>query len=321
MTQGRFLHITLPKCGSQWVRDVLTAPALTRCGALSYSGITVDLLRDAMPPTPVNGFSGPIYGMDRWEWQVTKSPRDKAIVVVRDPRDRLISHLFSVACSHAFNPWVEVLRKRLLTMSSTREWISDELEKVVPYTRFYRSWSNPQDDSVLLVRYEDLIKDEHGEFARIVEWAGWAVPGNVLRRVVNQLSFAQRSNRLPGDTDIFSHHRKGIAGDWKNHFDRDLGQLWEQCLPGFLQAIGYEDDSDWWRRLPEQEVPTARGSLQGLPDEYTVLRKRNKLLEQQLREKEAVIQKLVLYSPISIFGLSGIIRACTRYIPVIKRFQ
>lgn len=296
---GRVLHITLQKCGSQWVRDVFSAPELFRFSVLSYSGVAFNLQTTGCFEIPEGEFSGPVYNMCPAEWQVLKCPGDKAVVVLRDPRDRLVSHLFSLLYSHQANTLTENRRSVLSGIQSHHK----RIELLICFTdiiRFYLTWSNYAEDDAFIVRYESLLQDQFGAFRRILDWIGWPVPDDVLQAVVERLSFKNRSGRSPGETDIFSHYRRGIEGDWRNHFSREHGRLWESLYPGFLTKIGYESSDDWWLSLPEEVGKTTPVLLSNANDidpaigneRIEILTQRIKRVEKQLDQKEQEIKTL-----------------------------
>jgi hypothetical protein len=46
--------------------------------------------------------------------------------------------------------------------------------------------------------------------------------------------------RQPGEADPQSFLRKGIAGDWKNHFDEECNRLYCAVAGEALEKAGYE---------------------------------------------------------------------------------
>jgi hypothetical protein len=300
MNTGRVVHITLHKCGSQWVRDVLCASEILRTSGIAYSGDTFDLLTKGDLKLPEGEFSGPIYGMNRVEWQRLKRPGDKAVVVLRDPRDRLVSFLFSMLYSHRTGIRIDSLRDILSDFPNHQKRIN-LLICFMSFARFYLTWAIGADeddaDDALVVRYESLLQNQCVEFRRILDWLGWHVPDDVLDAVVERLSFKNRAGRSPGETDIFSHYRRGIIGDWRNHFSRENGKLWEQIYPGLLAKIGYENSDDWWSSLPEEDETTPPLSKSNYIDpaadsRIEVVTQRIMRVEKELVEKEQEIRTL-----------------------------
>ena len=288
MNKGRVVHITLAKCGSQWVRDVLCSPEAVNCSGIISSGAAFTLTRMGRFELPKGMFSGPIFNMNRVEWQGVKSTGDKALVVLRDPRDRLISHLFSVLYSHGAEVSVDFDRSQLTEMKGDSERITRMIGEVAHLMRFYLTWAIDGADDAYIVRYETLVQDQRIEFGKIIDWLGWQVPGELLNSVIERLSFKTRSGRNPGETDISSHYRRGIAGDWRNHFTRDHGRLWESLYPGFLTSICYEKNNDWWESLPKKNDNFESSHINPIE----ILTKRNRVLERELFEKECEIRNL-----------------------------
>lgn len=284
----RVFHLTLFKCGSQWVRDLLVAPEFRDAGMPANTGVTVDVRSRGFPDVPAPGFTGPLYGADRSQWRLNARSGDRAIVVLRDPRDRIVSEIYSHLYSHGSSPMADADRDFMNRLHDPEDRIRYKVLRSAPDIGFCRSWTGCEDADVRVLRYEDLLDDQQGRLAELFEWLGVRVPGEVLSRVVDRLSFEQRSGRKRGDQNLLSHYRRGVAGDWRNHFTRELGGLWESLYPGALRELGYEQEDDWWRALPGHASESARE----IPDEMAVVRERIRLLEREHAEKEAEIVRL-----------------------------
>jgi len=296
---NRVLHLTLHKSGSQWVRDVLGAPEMLSYSKMPHSGMTCSMKAINNLIIPDNSFSGPIYGMNQSEWDNWRKPGDCAIVVLRDPRDVMISLFYSILYSHGAEPEVSHARRLLYGLAGFEEQLNFMLLYCGDSSvlRMYRTWSNIDSQSALLISYEQLVADQLGAFRKIVDWLGWEVPNEILNAVVERLSFEARSGRQPGSVDKFSHLRKGVANDWRNYFTRDIGQRWEALYPDLLVNAGYEQASDWWHSLPEA-LPSHDLENSGMKPQDSKNQLIN-LLEQKLLNaqaeliaKEKVIQEL-----------------------------
>lgn len=67
-----------------------------------------------------------------------------------------------------------------------------------------------------------------------------------LLGVVHGQRFARQSGgRAPGEEDVRSHWRKGVAGDWRNHFSPEHVRAFKQSYDPLLLALGYEKSADW----------------------------------------------------------------------------
>ena len=56
---------------------------------------------------------------------------------------------------------------------------------------------------------------------------------------------ARTGGRKPGEEDVHSHERKGVAGDWRNHFTNRVADAFKKRYAELLVATGYERGNDW----------------------------------------------------------------------------
>ncbi len=108
------------------------------------------------------------------------------------------------------------------------------------------SWLNARRlGNVHFLRYEDLIANEQQEFARIIKFCEIDVPEKKLSEIVENNSFNKRAGRKPGEEDVSSHYRKGVSGDWKNHFTDRIKAEFKMKFGQLLIDTGYEKDLNW----------------------------------------------------------------------------
>lgn len=63
--------------------------------------------------------------------------------------------------------------------------------------------------------------------------------------IIDDNSFAQQTGRNPGEESKSSFLRKGIAGDWRNHFTPEAAEIFDHYCGDALIATGYEPDRSW----------------------------------------------------------------------------
>ena len=108
---------------------------------------------------------------------------------------------------------------------------------------------------VTYLSYEELVGDTEGTLSASIE----SVTGNrpdewVVRQTVEKYSMArQTGGRKAGDEDRESFIRKGIAGDWVNHFGPTAARRFDDLAGDALVAVGYEPDRDWIDRYDLQD--------------------------------------------------------------------
>lgn len=236
-------HITHPKAGSQWIHRMFHA--------LAYDRIVMPEVREAVNniqflERPIQ--SGKLYPtlyVSREEFEGVAIPGPwRRFVVIRDLRDTLISAYFSIKLTHAMSDAYNLGLRRQLRETSTEDGLLMLLDEWVPrYAAMQMSWLDAPDD---LLKYEDLLRDDCAMLERVlIGHCRLDVTPERLREIVLANRFQAFSGRSPGTEDLSSHERKGIAGDWKNHFTPKLKAAFKDRFGDMLIATGYEKDTRW----------------------------------------------------------------------------
>ena len=202
--------------------------------------------------------------------------------VVRDPRDMLVSAYYSHLHSHSTAYWPELVdhRKELQRLSK-KEGLLSEMEFSRKFYGHMMAWDYNQ-DNVLELRLEDISADPYGHFLRIFDFLGilgeepfskkrqltlwlrssinllWrfrviplrartrTMPAERLLGIVHHHRFARMAHgRERGQEDVKSHYRKGVSGDWVNHFNEDHVARFKESYGDLLLKLGYEATPDW----------------------------------------------------------------------------
>jgi hypothetical protein len=169
--------------------------------------------------------------------------------VIRDPRDMIVSAYYYHRWCH--EEWCTTKsddglswQDRLLTASES-EGMTMEIRRASYLIEAMLRWdyTNP---NFLEVRFEDLITDPSGQFQNIFQRFGFSDEQvEVGLKVVKECSFEKMTKRQRGQEAPTHHFRKGVAGDWKQHFKEEHILLFKELYPGALTALGYEPDDSW----------------------------------------------------------------------------
>lgn len=233
------LHITHYKAGSQWILRILQ-----------------ELAEPWIVPPRVNNeqFLGqpvkagrvyPTLYLTRQQFEQTTLPREwRRFMVIRDLRDTLISAYFSLRVSHdALHPEMSQFRAMLDGQSTENALIKMIRQWCPPIAEMQRSWAG---SSETILKYEALLSQDVELLAPVLlDHCKLPISPEHLRAVIVANRFQARSGRNPGEENIRSHERKGVAGDWRNHFTDKVAKEFQKHYGELLLATGYEENDRW----------------------------------------------------------------------------
>jgi hypothetical protein len=247
-------HCCTQKTATQWIRAIFTDPITYRhtgLQVLPYAHLGLNLpplgLRFVRfdRPFPTGTFAACLPIGYPTYLSIPKPERYKAFFVLRDPRDIVVSWYFSAMYSHLpFGP-IPGLRADLekLDFADGMRHMIDTLDEWGSFSA-QRSWMEITEDRerIAIFRFEDLASDERLFLQQLFEYLDIAIPEQELTMLCNRHTFERHSKgRRPGEEDRLSHYRKGIVGDWRNHFDRSTTAYFRQVTGDLLEVLGYQD--------------------------------------------------------------------------------
>jgi hypothetical protein len=157
------------------------------------------------------------------------------VFIHRDPRDVAVSAFF-----YRGGPDKTTLMQVIESMTVAHpKHANITYHQPGVYKRMVEGWLEAAE---VTTSYEMLYYNGHDELLRIgqalgVEGLTWEWCGEVHKRQY----FGNLAARYPHSM------RKGIAGDWKNHFGKQEGRRITQILGKLMIEQGYIDDLGWWR--------------------------------------------------------------------------
>ncbi len=105
-------------------------------------------------------------------------------------------------------------------------------------------------DNVAFISYESLLERPiDALFPALQKHADMDVTAEDIEDAVRRHSFHKMSKRDKGQEDQKSFLRKGISGDWVNHFDRESCEIFDHYCGDTLIGIGYEGDRGWIKKV------------------------------------------------------------------------
>lgn len=242
----------LPKSGTTWLEKMLTSyPGFEK---LLIPDVTAYELRAGgshdydMPPTMFKRFQemlvcAKMYGHGSpHNIDVLRRAGVHYVILYRDIRDVAVSHIFYVQQT----PWhPEYPIYGTLPIQEGLAVFADLLLRA--YARWVRSWLVHRDpDKSIVVRYEDLRANPFDWMTTIAQHFELDSTPETIRHIIEANSFQKLSKgRRQGEEDTRSFFRKGVSGDWKNHFTPALKKLYKERAGDIFVELGYEQDQNW----------------------------------------------------------------------------
>ena len=176
----------------------------------------------------------------------------KVVLLLRDPRDQLISRVFHIRRDVNHN-WHDRLRNMPLDQAiSVCIEGGEDLPSMRTMIELTQSWLNNGKD-FSPVRYEDLVNGTQSEFQRVLRHLDIQIPAKLSQMIVSRNKFERlasgkkfwQTSRKPGQIDPNSHFRKGIVGDWRNYYNDEHKDLFKEVAGDKLVELGYETNFCW----------------------------------------------------------------------------
>jgi hypothetical protein len=245
--------IAFPKSGGTWI------------AAMIRDVVATHRARAGRSPLPVVH--------DHWQYSAAFQP---AVYVSRDGRDVAVSlyfhHLYELRRGSLRAGHIDAYLRRVLGSPYDLAAVEANLPRFIaslgahPFggilrasgNRRFQPWPGHIADwrgrpAVLQTRYEDFIADTAGELGRVARWIGAPLPVEDIAQIAARHSFAAVTGRPAGEAEPTAFARKGIVGDWRNHFTRAAAEAYAEFAGGALIALGYEPNADWVRSIESSE--------------------------------------------------------------------
>ncbi|XP_075785417.1 sulfotransferase 1 family member D1-like isoform X3 [Pelodiscus sinensis] len=145
----------------------------------------------------------------------------KMIYIARNAKDVVVSYyyFYQMAKMHPEpGTWDEFLEKFVAGEVAFGSW----------YDHVKGWWEKRKDKPILYLFYEDMKEDPKREIQKVLQFLGKDLEEEVVNKILHHTSF-QEMQKNPAanykmvsnahmDHSVSPFMRKGIAGDWKNHF-------------------------------------------------------------------------------------------------------
>lgn len=162
-----------------------------------------------------------------------------SILLVRDPKDMLVSNYFSNAFSHRpptddeESPAYQQFMKRRERIRNTD--INDYVRQIVGNTqRMFASYRALLHKPTLKIfRYEDVIEQKRPWVNEILDHFGWTVPGETVDEII------ARYDLFPDAEKPDAHVRQVKPGNFREHLNKQTVTAINAALAEDLAVLGY----------------------------------------------------------------------------------
>lgn len=227
-----------PKSGASWFCQMLSE--LTQ----------YDYCRNRVP-----GLNGCIIQGHRLSNAFTKNK--KLFLMIRDGRDVAVSAYYYFLFKNDRNnhKYVDTFIKK--SKINIHLSIKENLPSFIDYifcnklgiinygnwATFNESWFDKLDENYI-IKYENLKNDPLNELLKVCDTLKITdkVGDTEISNIINKYDI---SNQQISTTDSHKFIRKGIVGDWKNHFSEEAKDVFKKHAGEHLIMFGYENNLDW----------------------------------------------------------------------------
>ena len=110
-------------------------------------------------------------------------------------------------------------------------------------------WKHRDAENVLFLKYEDMKKDHRGAVKKIAEFMGYDLKEEIIDTIVEKSTFQNmKANLVSAEIeklrkpDAPHFFRKGVVGDWRNHFTPEQNAEFDAVYAEKMKGSGLDFD-------------------------------------------------------------------------------
>ena len=223
---------TCGRCGTHWIKYIIS----------DTLGLDIELPDVKIFSTPMGRLRGYIDKIAEKESRISggniytyHAPMNtikrihkfvNIICIVRDPRDIIVSSAYYA------------IKNGNIDIRDFKSYMSSKIRAKNTFaTKIMASYLRCNE---YVMRYEDLVNDTFFYLSKMLRHFGYEYDESDLVSSIEKRSFFNMSGgRNVGEEDISNHFRKGIVGDWKNHFSEEDNKIFVENHKSVMKGFGY----------------------------------------------------------------------------------
>ena len=160
----------------------------------------------------------------------------KNILLIRDPRDMIVSQYFSAAYSHTIPKKGDVkdylIERRENLQNMDIDLYASEYQKFVT-RQFKRYETSLPVETTKLYRYEDVIFKKREWLRDMLDFLEMDIPVKIISKI------AEKHDVMPEKEDSHKHIRQVVPGNYKKHLKQKTIDKLNEKMADILDCYGY----------------------------------------------------------------------------------
>ena len=169
------------------------------------------------------------------------------VYVVRDPRDVAVS--FGHHLGKSFEEIVDqMIDEKFMICESNFAKKGFDSTIISSWSNHFKSWKNFDDQKILIIKYEDLVKNTYNEYLKLIKFlnklCNLDIDKNRIKKSITLTNFdklqsLEKSSGFDEKTKSKQFFRKGKIGSWKVELNENLSKKLEKYFENEMISLGY----------------------------------------------------------------------------------